>query len=101
MQAKTKLEKQKDDAIKLQQFEMLKKAMKKPNKIVGALLAISILAACQTTNISERKVSASDSSWVCLAFEPINWASNDTQKTVDQIKQHNAVWDEICVSTQN
>jgi hypothetical protein len=28
----------------------------------------------------------------CAAFAQIYWSSHDTEKTVRQIKQHNAVW---------
>jgi hypothetical protein len=32
----------------------------------------------------------------CSAFEPIRWSSKDTDDTIRQAKEHNAVWASIC-----
>ena len=38
----------------------------------------------------------------CEAYAPIQWSVRDTDQTIIQIRQHNAVYDELCsVSVQN
>ena len=32
----------------------------------------------------------------CKVFQPVRWSKRDTLRTVEQIKQHNAVWRSIC-----
>jgi hypothetical protein len=36
----------------------------------------------------------------CSAFEPIRWSAKDTDETVRQVKEHNAAWRAVCVSTK-
>jgi len=60
----------------------------------GLLLAslLVMLISCQTmdTDVTE----ADD--WHCFAYLPIAWSKKDTLETIDQIKQHNAVWAALC-----
>ena len=37
------------------------------------------------------------SGWECSAFLPISWSADDTHETVEQIIEHNAVWDSMCM----
>lgn len=32
----------------------------------------------------------------CLVAKPIYWSAKDTDDTIRQIKEHNAVWKELC-----
>ncbi len=34
--------------------------------------------------------------WNCSAYMPITWSRDDTQDTILQVKQHNAVWAALC-----
>ena len=52
------------------------------------------LAACRT--ISGKTNTAATEDWACLAFQPIRWSSRDTKETLDQIAEHNAVWEALC-----
>ncbi len=58
------------------------------------LLAVLLLAACQTTPTSGIDTRVVDTS--CFVFEPIRASRSDTQETRDQVKAHNAAWDAIC-----
>lgn len=60
------------------------------------LLAItlpSILTACATTTTVS---SAPTDRVACAVFQPIYWSARDTQKSVEQIKEHNAVGKAVC-----
>lgn len=35
--------------------------------------------------------------WVCIAFQPITTSPRDTEKTLQQIDLHNAVWETACM----
>lgn len=48
------------------------------------------LVGCATTTGSV----ATDVS--CEAFEPILWSEKDTDETIRQIREHNAVWVALC-----
>lgn len=58
-----------------------------------ALLLAMAPTACRTTatGVTERA-----DRWECLAFRPIRWSREDTRETIDQIAEHNAVWDALC-----
>lgn len=61
------------------------------------LLAItlpSILTACATTTVSSAPTSPDRVA--CAVFQPIYWSGKDTQKSVEQIKEHNAVGKAVC-----
>ncbi len=32
----------------------------------------------------------------CQAFEPIEWSGRDTDETIIQVREHNAVYDSLC-----
>ena len=58
------------------------------------LLTIVVLAACQT--IPETATTECTRA-MCQAFQPITYsASGDTEETVLEILEHNAVWDVNC-----
>jgi len=46
------------------------------------------LASCQTTSLSDPMT---NSLAFCDAARPIYWSRKDTLKTIEQIKEHNAV----------
>jgi len=33
----------------------------------------------------------------CQAYGPIRWSVRDTDETIAQVRQHNAVYDELCL----
>ncbi len=52
-------------------------------------IMLIILVGCQTDTIV-----ISDA---CLVFEPITYSlANDTEETIQQIREHNAAWDSLC-----
>ncbi len=59
----------------------------------AALLPIPllILTGCATTTAS-----VGTDAVACSAFEPIRWSKRDTEETIRQVKEHNAVWKAIC-----
>lgn len=62
---------------------------------LGLLFAlfITMLAACETTQITETESSQA----LCLEDGPITFsASGDTEETVRQIRNHNAAWRALC-----
>jgi hypothetical protein len=62
-------------------------------RMLGSALALTLsLGACATTTGSV----ATDVS--CEAFEPILWSQEDTDETIRQIREHNAVWVALCQS---
>jgi len=59
----------------------------------AALLVIVLIPmGCQTMDIKETV--KNDLS--CEAFEPISWSNKDSIKTIKQIIEHNAAWNELC-----
>lgn len=62
----------------------------------GLLLTpLLILPGCVTTTAS-----VGTDAVACSAFEPIQWSKKDTDKTVRQVKEHNAAWKAVCVGTK-
>ena len=59
---------------------------------VALLPVLFQMSACQTSSTN----TAATEDWACLAFQPIRWSSRDTKETVDQIAEHNAVWEAVC-----
>jgi hypothetical protein len=57
---------------------------------LGALLMLA-LTACGTTHIIVIDTS-------CEVFKTISWGDRDTRMTIDQIREHNVVWDRLCQS---
>lgn len=60
------------------------------------LLAITlpgILTGCATTTTVS---SVATDRVACAVFHPIYWSARDTQKSVEQIKEHNAVGKAVC-----
>lgn len=55
-----------------------------------------MLASCQTMVSGATKASG-----YCTVFKPISWSKNDTLETAKQIREHNAVWKEICGGKTN
>lgn len=49
------------------------------------------LTGCQTTGSVAIKPVA-----YCTIFKPIYWSKSDTLETAKQIREHNAVWKEMC-----
>lgn len=64
-----------------------------------AMLSLLTLGACATmtdiAGIEPAPVSAA-----CLSFHPIRWSSQDTDQTILEVKEHNAVWRALCGETQ-
>lgn len=51
------------------------------------------LTSCATTTDF---AGTTDASVACLSFEPIRWSPQDTDQTIIQVKEHNAVWRALC-----
>ena len=60
--------------------------------LVVASAVLPMLSACKMTGTSAK----TEPQWECLAFQPVRWSSRDTVQTISQVKQHNAVWKELC-----
>ncbi len=62
------------------------------------LILLPVLAGCQTTRprTATAAIEENAEGWVCLAFRPVSWSSRDTSQTVEQIREHNAVWGAVC-----
>ena len=60
-------------------------------RAVLLLMPLLILPGCVTTTGS-----AVTDAIACSAFEPIRWSRNDTDGTIRQVKEHNAVWATLC-----
>jgi len=57
------------------------------------VLAVIVLSSCRTTKTPTTGTTAES---VCLIIEPITYSGADTAETKQQIKAHNAVYDELC-----
>lgn len=67
------------------------------NRARVALLIFALaLTACRTTVTGATDAADRAERWECLAFRPIRWSREDTRETIDQIAEHNAVWDALC-----
>jgi hypothetical protein len=67
----------------------------KPALTCATLILAIPLASCATTTVS----SVPTDKVFCGAARPIYWSANDTQKTVEQVKEHNAAWKSLCQKT--
>lgn len=54
------------------------------------------LAGCSTGNTGAISIAGASDQWICFAFRPIFWSRQDTDRTRDQIVQHNAAWEALC-----
>jgi hypothetical protein len=70
--------------------------------LVVATLAPA-MAACShltrilgTTDAPAETASAAIVAQVCETFQPIRYSRNDTATTQQQVREHNAAWDELC-----
>ena len=57
------------------------------------IVLLTLLTSCQTIPSKE----TSGTNWECIAFEPIRWSAKDTLETIGQIKEHNSVWQALCI----
>jgi len=63
--------------------------------LVSVVISGAILAGCVTTTASS--VKGTDSVRVaCGSFAPVYWSASDTDKTIAQVKEHNAAWKALC-----
>jgi hypothetical protein len=58
--------------------------------LLFATLSLSVAACAPVMN------SSGATSVACQAFEPIRWSQKDTDGTLSQVKEHNAVGKELC-----
>lgn len=54
------------------------------------LAALLTLTSCARTTVIE------ETDKMCVIFKPVTWETSDTDKTIYEVKQHNAVWDNKC-----
>ena len=59
-----------------------------------ALMSLT-LTGCVTTTASKGPTSTGAASF-CKVAEPIYWSGKDTDKTIAQVKEHNAVGKKLC-----
>lgn len=71
----------------------------KQSKLVALFVLTSLLTlnGCATTTGS---AGTTDASVACQSFEPIRWSVQDTDQTISQVKEHNAVWRALCGEPQ-
>jgi len=66
------------------------------------LLAIGMMvSSCQSVahkNTLMQRLETSSTIWVCEAFLPIERAVSDDTATLQQIREHNAVWEALCAN---
>ncbi len=67
---------------------MLTSPMWRPALVIFSAVAILSLTACATTTAS--------GGIECVRWKPILWSKTDTDETIRQVKEHNAVWSEVC-----
>ena len=63
--------------------------------------AVLPLMACETMMASggtELPPEVDPVAAACVAFKQISWSKHDTDLTILEVKQHNAVWRALCVS---
>lgn len=53
-----------------------------------ALISFAILSGCATTTASVGTE--------CVRWKAIYWSKDDTVDTIAQVKEHNAVWKQLC-----
>ncbi|MGI9351967.1 MAG: hypothetical protein ACR2O3_10425 [Rhizobiaceae bacterium] len=59
----------------------------------AALVVIAlVLTGCQMVPT----VGSDNTRWYCEGFRPITWSARDTTETINQIVEHNAVWESLC-----
>ncbi len=57
--------------------------------LVAMLIGLTQIAACKMT---ASVVTEAD----CEVFQPVRWSKKDTLRTVEQVREHNAVWKSLC-----
>lgn len=62
----------------------------------GFVIATMLLPAACRTPTAGAAIEPSAGGWECLAFRPIAWSRADTEETIRQVREHNAVWEEAC-----
>ena len=55
------------------------------------LLVLSLATGCARTTATVVPTDVS-----CRVFTPIQWSAKDTDKTITEVKIHNAVWRAVC-----
>ena len=63
--------------------------------LICVTLSLITLTSCATMTTS---VAPTDKVF-CGAAQPIYWSKNDTDKTIAQVKEHNAAWKALCQKT--
>lgn len=65
----------------------------KPSRLVTGLGLMLLLAACEHTTLT----SVSSGATFCQAYKRITWSDKDTDETIAQIKETNAVHTALCI----
>ncbi|QBX37208.1 hypothetical protein E4M01_05150 [Brevundimonas sp. MF30-B] len=60
------------------------------------LAATPILSACATMTGSGAIEPIQGAATYCAVARPITWSSRDTDETIREVKEHNAVWSRLC-----
>jgi hypothetical protein len=72
----------------------MSKSLSKCALIPVAILSVT-LAGCVTTTGSKGPTSTGAAPF-CRVAEPIYWSAKDTDKTIAQVREHNAVGKKLC-----
>ncbi len=59
-----------------------------------AALGASVIMTIQISACKTMDTGAIDAE--CMIFQPVKWSRRDTLRTIEQIREHNAVWDNLC-----
>ncbi len=65
-------------------------------RVLPLALLLPIISGCATMTASAVPDRADPRRLACGAFAPILWSADDTDQTIIQIKEHNAVGKQIC-----
>ena len=57
--------------------------------LAAMLIAATLTSGCKTMVSAGTSVD-------CLAFQPVRWSKSDTLQTIEQVREHNAVWKSLC-----
>lgn len=65
--------------------------------IILSLVPMVLLTSCTSLKANIKDNTENVGPVFCEIFQPISWSNQDTEKTKDQIFEHNSVWDVLCL----
>ncbi len=66
--------------------------------LAGLWLSSLVLSGCaQTPPLTPAdETLTSGPEWACVVFKPIHAKASDDAQTLEEVRQHNLVWDDLC-----